>query len=188
MCLGRVISILRGIPSNVQNYPVCYRTLSVPDLHQWMPTTPPLCDNQNCPHTFLTAPQGRGKGFPDNSVGKESACNAGNPGSIPGSGRSPGEGNGYPLQYSWASLVAQLVQNLLAIRETWVWSLGWEDPLEKGKATHSSVLVWRIHGLYSTQDGKVSDFHFCLRQGGVIWSFGEKLSLVYKHYLTNLIR
>ena len=54
---------------------------------------------------------------------------------IPGSGRSPGEGIGYPLQYSWASLVAQLVKNPLAMRETWVRSLGWEDPLEKGKAT-----------------------------------------------------
>ena len=50
--------------------------------------------------------------FPDSSVGKESACNAGDPGSIPGSGRSPGEGIGYPLQYSWASLVAQLVKNV----------------------------------------------------------------------------
>ena len=57
---------------------------------------------------------------------------------------SPGEGIGYPLQYSWASLVAQAVQNLLAMRETWVQSLGWEDPLEKGKATHSSILAWRI--------------------------------------------
>ena len=51
---------------------------------------------------------------------------------------------GYPLQYSWASLVAQLVKNLPAMRETWVQSLGWEDPLEKGKATHSSILAWRI--------------------------------------------
>ena len=51
---------------------------------------------------------------------------------------------GYPLQYSWASLVAQLVKNLPAMQETWVQSLGWEDPLEKGKATHSSVLAWRI--------------------------------------------
>ena len=72
------------------------------------------------------------KGFPDSSVGKESACNAGDPGSIPGSGRSPGEGIGYPLQYSWASLVAQLVQNEPAMWETWDRSLGWEDPLEKG--------------------------------------------------------
>ena len=83
-------------------------------------------------------------GFPDSSVGKESACNAGDPGSIPGLGRSSGEGIGYPLQYSWASLVAQLVKNLPAVWETWVQSLGWEDPLEKGRATHSSILAWRI--------------------------------------------
>ena len=57
---------------------------------------------------------------------------------------SPGEGLGYPLQYSWASLVAQLVKNLPVIQETWVQSLGWEDPLEKAKATHSSILSWRI--------------------------------------------
>ena len=67
-------------------------------------------------------------GFPNSSVGKESACNARDPSSIPGSGRSPGEGISYPLQYSWASLVAQLVKNLPAMRETWVRSLGWEDP------------------------------------------------------------
>ena len=84
------------------------------------------------------------QGFPDSSVGKEPACNAGDPGSIPGLGRSTGEGIGYPLQYSWASLVAQLVKNLPAMQETWVQSLGWEDPLEKGKATHSSILAWRI--------------------------------------------
>ena len=81
-------------------------------------------------------------GFPDNSVGKESTCSAGDPGSIPGSGRSAAEGIGYPLQYS--SLVAQLVKNPLAMQETWVRSLGWEDPLEEGMATHSSVLAWRI--------------------------------------------
>ena len=83
-------------------------------------------------------------GFPDSSIGKESACNAGDPGLIPGSGRSTGEGIGYLLQYSWASLVAQLVKSLPAMRETWVWFLGWEDPLEKGKATHSNILAWRI--------------------------------------------
>ena len=59
-------------------------------------------------------------GFPHSSVGKESACNAGDPGLIPESGRSTGEGIGYPLQYTWASLVAQLVENLPAIWETWV--------------------------------------------------------------------
>ena len=83
-------------------------------------------------------------GFPDSSVGKESACHTGDLGSIPGSGRSPREGIGYPLQYSWASLVAQLVKNPLAMRETWIQSLGWEDPLEKGKATLSSILAWKI--------------------------------------------
>ena len=82
--------------------------------------------------------------FPHSSVGKESACNAGDPGSIPGWGRSPGKGIGYPLQYSWASLVAQLVKNLPATWETWVQSLGQEDPLEKGKATHASIVAWRI--------------------------------------------
>ena len=63
---------------------------------------------------------------------------------IPGSGRSAGEGIGYPLQYSWASLLAQLVKNPSAMWETWVQSLGWEDPLEKEMATHSSILAWRI--------------------------------------------
>ena len=62
---------------------------------------------------------------------------------IPGSGRSPGEGIGYPIQYSWASLVAQSVKNPPAMRETWVCSLGREDPLEKGMATQSSILAWR---------------------------------------------
>ena len=75
---------------------------------------------------------------------KESTCKKGDPGSIPGSERSTGEGIGYPFQYSWASLVAQLVKNLPKMRETWVWSLGWEDPLEKGLVTHSSILAWRI--------------------------------------------
>ena len=84
------------------------------------------------------------RGFPDSSVGEESACNVGDPGSIPGSERSAGEGIDYPLQYSWASLVAQLVNNPPAMWETWVRSLGWEDPLEKGNATHSSILAWRI--------------------------------------------
>ena len=63
---------------------------------------------------------------------------------IPGLRRSLGEGKGYPLQYSWASLVAQTVKNLPALQETWVQSLGWEDLLEKGKATHSRILTWVI--------------------------------------------
>ena len=83
-------------------------------------------------------------GFPDSLVGKESACSAGDLGSIPGSGRSPGEGIGYPLQYSWASLMAQLVRNLPAVQETMVRFLGWKDPLEKDMVTHPSILVWRI--------------------------------------------
>ena len=68
--------------------------------------------------------------LPGSSAGEESTCNAGDPGSIPGSGRSPGEGIGYPLQYSSASLVAQMVKNLPAMWETWVWM-----------ATHSSILA-----------------------------------------------
>ena len=91
---------------------------------------------------LISAIQGE-LGFPDSSVGKESACNARDPSLIPGLGRSAGEGIGYPLQYSWASLVAQLAKNPPALRETWVRSLGWEDPLEKGKANHSIILTWR---------------------------------------------
>ena len=74
----------------------------------------------------------------------ESDCNAGDHGLNLLSGRYSGEGLGYPLQYSWASLVAQLVKDSLAMQETWVRSLGWEDPLEKGTATPSSILAWRI--------------------------------------------
>ena len=68
----------------------------------------------------------------DSSIGEESACNAGDLSSIPGSGRAAGEGIDYPLQYSWASLVAWLVKNPPSMQETWVQSLGWEDSLEKG--------------------------------------------------------
>ena len=102
--------------------------------------------------TLILMPDLRGKsflfdqqvGFPGGSVGEESACSTGDPGSIPGLGRFPGEGIGYPLQDSWASPVAQLVKNLPAMRETWLRSLGWEDPLERGTATHSHILAWRI--------------------------------------------
>ena len=113
--------------------------------------------------------------FPGGSDDKESACSAGDPGLIPGSGRVPWEGNSYPHQCSclensmdkgawrvtvhrvpksqtwlsnstfiWASFVAQLVKNPPAVWETWVWSLGGEDPLAKGRATHSSILGCRI--------------------------------------------
>ena len=88
------------------------------------------------------------RGFSDSLSGKESTCNTGDPGLIPRSGRSTGEAIGfllqrigYPLQYSWASLVAQVVKNPPAMRETWIQSLDWEDPLEKGMATYSSIVV-----------------------------------------------
>ena len=84
--------------------------------------------NQLNGHEFEET-SGDSEGFPDSSVGKESACNAGDSGSIPGSGRSTAEGISYPFQYSWASLGAQLVENPPAMQETWVRSLGWEDPL-----------------------------------------------------------
>ena len=90
--------------------------------------------------------------FPDSSVGKESACNAGDPSLIPRSGRSAGEGIDYPLQCFWASLVAQPVKNLPAMKETWIRSLGWEDPL-----------VWwiprtTVHGVTKSRI-QLSDFH-----------------------------
>ena len=83
-------------------------------------------------------------GSPGSSAGKESACNAGDPGSNHGSGRSPEEGIVYPLQYSWAFLMTQMIKNPPAMWETWVQSLGWEDSLEESMATHSSILAWRI--------------------------------------------
>ena len=83
-------------------------------------------------------------GFPGGSDSKESDCNAGDPGSVAGSGRFPGEGIGYPLQSSWTSLVAQLVRNLPVVQKACVQPLAWKDPLEKGTATHSSILTWRI--------------------------------------------
>ena len=105
-------------------------------------------------------------GFSDSSVGKESAYNEGDTVSIPGWWRSVGEEIGYPLQYSWASLVAQLVKNPPAMQETWVRSLDWEDPRKKGTATQSSILAWRIpwtvyivHGVVKSQTW-LSDFHF----------------------------
>ena len=90
-------------------------------------------------------------GFLYSSVGKESACNAGDGSLIPRLGRSSGEWIGYPHQFSCASLVTQLVKNPPAMWETWVWSLDWEDPLEKGKATYSSILAWRIQSIGRTE-------------------------------------
>ena len=92
----------------------------------------------HCSYQFLVI-KGIIHSFPDSSVGIESACNAGGPSSIPGLGRSTGEGISYSLQYSWASLVAQLVKNNCNEGD-----LRWEDPPEKGKATHSNILIWRI--------------------------------------------
>ena len=108
--------------------------------------------------------------IPDSSVGKECACNAGDPSSTLGSQRSAGEGIGYLLQYPWASLVAQLVKNLPTMQETWVRSLCWEDPLEKGKATYQlqySDLEYFpkciLHGLKESclkDSDTTDDFHF----------------------------
>ena len=101
-------------------------------------------------------------GFPGSPAGKESACNAGDPGSIPGSGRSPGEGIGYPLQYSWASLMAQLVKNPPTMWETWVRSLGWENPWRRERLP--TPVFWPgepdiVHGIVKTRT-RLSDFHF----------------------------
>ena len=103
------------------------------------------------------------KGFPHSSVGKESACNSGYCASIPRLDRSTGEGIGYPLQYSWASLVAQLVKNLPAVRETWAQSLGWEDPLEKGgdplqDPGLENSMDCVVHGVTKSQR-RLSNFH-----------------------------
>ena len=99
---------------------------------------------RGCVPVYLTVHYYIEWGFPGISAGKESAGNAEDPDSIPGSGRSPGEGIGYPLQCSWASLVVQMVKNPPAMWETWVQSLIWEDPLDKGMATHSNIFAWRI--------------------------------------------
>ena len=84
------------------------------------------------------------KGFPGSSAGKESVCNARNSGLISRSGSSPGEGIGYPILYSWAFLVAQMIKSLPVMSETWVRYLGQEDPLQESMATHPSILAWRL--------------------------------------------
>ena len=93
----------------------------------------------------------------DFSVGKESACNAGDPSSFPGSGRSAGEGIGYPLQYSWASLVAQLVKNPPAMWETWF--SPWVGKIPWRRERLPTPVFWpgKFHGLYSTWGCKESD-------------------------------
>ena len=96
-------------------------------------------------------------GFPHSSVGKESTCNAGDPSSIPGLGRSAGKGIGYPLQYSWASLVTQLVKNLPAVWETWVQSLSWEEPWRRERLPTPVFWPGEFHGLYSPWGHKELD-------------------------------
>ena len=113
-------------------------SMGIPQARYW--------SGLSCPPQGIFPTQGSNPGilhcdFPHSSVGNKLACNAGDPSSVPGWGRSAAEGIGYPLQYSWASLVAQLVKNPPAMWESWVWSLSWDDPLEKGKATHSSILA-----------------------------------------------
>ena len=96
-------------------------------------------------------------GFPHSSVGKEFTCNAGDPGSIPGLGRYPGEGIGYPLQYSWVSLVAQLIKNCLQCRRPgfypWVGKIPWR------RERLPTPVFWpgEFHGLYSPWGRKESD-------------------------------
>ena len=84
----------------------------------------------------------RGLGFPDSSVGKESTCNAGDSGLIPGWGKSAGGGIGYPLHHSWASLVAQMIKNPSAMWESWVWSLGWNTPVFSPREFHGQYSPW----------------------------------------------
>ena len=83
-------------------------------------------------------------GFPASSVGKESACNVGDPSSIPGSGRSAGEGISYPLQLFLGFPDGSDCKESACNAKIWVRSLDWEDPLEKGAAPYSSILAWRI--------------------------------------------
>ena len=95
------------------------------------------------------------RSFPGSSSGRESTCNAKDPSLIPVLGRSAGEG--YPLQCSWASLVAQLVKNPPTIQETWVRSLGWEDPWRREQLPTPLFRPWEFHGLYSLWGRKESD-------------------------------
>ena len=95
--------------------------------------------------------------FPNSSVGKESACNPRDPSLIHGSGTSSGEGIGYSLQYSWASLVAQLVKNPPAMQETWARSLGWEDLWRRERLPTPVFWPAEFHGWYSPWGHKESD-------------------------------
>ena len=103
-------------------------------------------------------------GFPDSLVGKEATCNAGEPGLIPGLGRSPGEGIGYPLQYSWASLEAQLVKNPPAMWPTWVRSLGLEDPWRRERLPTPVFWPGEFHGVAKSRT-RLNDLHLNLQLG-----------------------
>ena len=96
-----------------------------------------LSDHNWLPHQAMGSHR---VGHDWSNLAAAATCNVGDPGSIPGSGRSAGEAMDYPLQYSWASIVAHLVKNSPAIQETWVGKIPWE----KGKSTHPSILAWRI--------------------------------------------
>ena len=142
------LSLLQGIfPTQESNRCLlhCRQILSCPTLCDPMDSSPPGSPIHGIFHgRVLEWVAIAFSNFPGDSDDKESTCNAGDTGLIPGLGRCAREGIGHPLQSSWASYVAQLVKNPPAMQETWVLSLDWEDPLEKGKATHSRILAWRI--------------------------------------------
>ena len=131
----------------------------------------------------------RSADFPGSSTHTESTCNAGDSGSIPGLVRSSGEGIGYLLQYSWASLVAQMAKNPPAVWETWVRSLGWEDPLEGGIATHSRIPAWRIPGgLQSMGVGswKFKDLEATKHINKCLKNPGSQISLEVRDFFCNV--
>ena len=113
------------------------------------------------------------KGFPGSSVGKESACIAGDLSLISGSGRHCEEGIGYPLRYSWTSLLVEMMKNLPAMRENWVWSLGWEDSLEEGMQPTPVFLPGDYQGQRSLVDHSprgCSDGHnWVTKHTGIKW-------------------
>ena len=105
----------------------------------------------------------------DSSVGKESTCKAGNPGLIPGSGGSPVEGKGYPLQYCWGSLVAQLVKNPPAVWETWIQSWVGKIPWRRERLPTPVSWPGESHGLYSPWGCKELDMTERLSLLGLDW-------------------
>ena len=134
------------------------------------------------------------KGFPDSSIGQESACNAGDPSWIPGSGKSSGEGISYLLQYSWASLVAQLGENLSAVQETWVLSLGLEDPWRRERLPTPVFWPGEFHGLYSpwkesdTVEWLSSNLQYLVQyQAHSIWSVNMWTERILKKFYEDKI-